>query len=520
MSEAPRRQEWWWLAYLLLLGLPFLLRLGAAPLFDVDEGAFAEASREMWVSGDLGHTTLNGADRFDKPVAVYWLQAAALALFGTHEWVVRLPSALCAWLLCVAVAQFGRSQWGALAGVWAAGLLATSAGWLLIGRASTADALLNLCLGLTAMDLCRHLQDGQRAPLRRAALWTGLGVLTKGPVALLIPGAAVFLWFLSTRRWTQARRTLGDGISWGVLVAVAAPWYLYAWGRHGQAFVDGFLVRHNLDRFSAAMEGHAGGVAYYALVLPLLWLPWSGLLLPVLIRWREQWAGCASRFLLLWASFVLLFFSLSGTKLPHYALYACVPLSLLMARQVVQAVPVLRAVIWSGLGLWIALLALLPWWVPQTCVHLNDPLYRALLCRAAAPNGHEIVAGLACLALLVAVLYPTRRFEGRALTAGAVTAVLCVAWIWPWVGDALQGPVRRAALASSQMPGAAVQWGVHWPSVAFYRGEVVPRREPQVGELAFAREDRLPPGRDLQVIYREGGVVLVRRLAAAGEVRP
>ena len=71
--------------------------LGAGPLFDVDEGAFAEASREMLASGDWGHTTLNGADRFDKPILVYWLQAAALALIGPHEWAARLPSALCAW---------------------------------------------------------------------------------------------------------------------------------------------------------------------------------------------------------------------------------------------------------------------------------------------------------------------------------------------------------------------------------------------------------------------------------------
>ncbi|MFM2118552.1 MAG: hypothetical protein RL722_20, partial [Pseudomonadota bacterium] len=88
------RQFWLWAAALLLV---CLLGLGRAPLFDVDEGAFSEASREMVTSGDWLHTTLNGNDRFDKPIGVYWLQASSLSLFGVNEFAVRLPSALCTW---------------------------------------------------------------------------------------------------------------------------------------------------------------------------------------------------------------------------------------------------------------------------------------------------------------------------------------------------------------------------------------------------------------------------------------
>ena len=202
---------------LLLLGVPFLLCLGTAPLFDVDEGAFAEASREMWASADFGHTTLNGVDRFDKPVAVYWVQALAIGLLGPGEWAVRLPSALCAWALCVAVAKFACTQWGRATGGWAAVLLASNLGLLVIGRASTADALLNLCLGLTALDLCRHLMTGSAWPLRRAALWVGIGVMTKGPVAVLIPGATLCLWWLSYRDGKKARQALGDLWSWAIV---------------------------------------------------------------------------------------------------------------------------------------------------------------------------------------------------------------------------------------------------------------------------------------------------------------
>ena len=103
-----------------------LVGLGQAPLFDVDEGAFAEASREMLNSGDWGHTTLNGADRFDKPILVYWLQAASLALFGVNEFAVRLPSALCALGSALALALYASPRWGRATATTAAVVLSTS----------------------------------------------------------------------------------------------------------------------------------------------------------------------------------------------------------------------------------------------------------------------------------------------------------------------------------------------------------------------------------------------------------
>ena len=96
-----------WAVALLLL---CCLGLGRAPLFDVDEGAFSEASREMVASGDWGHTTLNGSDRFDKPILVYWLQAGSAAVLGNSEFALRLPSALCTWAWALALALNARDR--------------------------------------------------------------------------------------------------------------------------------------------------------------------------------------------------------------------------------------------------------------------------------------------------------------------------------------------------------------------------------------------------------------------------
>ena len=218
---------------------------------------------------------------------------------------------------------------------------------LLIGRAATADALLNLWITLAALDLWRHVEarttgnpadstvpPAARRALRRAALFIGLGVLTKGPVALLVTAAPLLLWLACTgpQRWRLLRGLLGDPLAWGLFLLAWLPWYGYALQRHGWDFVEGFLLRHNLQRFDAPLEGHGGGIAYYLLVLPVLLLPWTALLPTLLRRLPQLWADSLSRWLLLWAGFVLVFFSLSGTKLPHYLLYGMPPLALLLGR--------------------------------------------------------------------------------------------------------------------------------------------------------------------------------------------
>jgi len=137
----------------------FLIGLDRSLLFDVDEGAFTEATREMLVSGDWGHTTLNGLDRFDKPIGVYWLQALSASIFGVNEFAFRLPSALSGWIASLALARFAFFQWGRRAAITAAIISATSLGPWAMARTATADALLGLFFVLIFLDLWRALSS-------------------------------------------------------------------------------------------------------------------------------------------------------------------------------------------------------------------------------------------------------------------------------------------------------------------------------------------------------------------------
>jgi len=522
-AESRRSNRFPWALGLALLLLA-IFQLGAAPLFDVDEGAFSEATREMLQSGDWGHTTLNGEDRFDKPILVYWLQAASVSLMGLNEFALRLPSALCAWGWALALFAFARPRLGERTAISAALMMATSLGVLAIGRAATADALLNFLLVMAVCDAWRWLETEQKAPLRRAFAWMGLGLLAKGPVAVLVPVAAAGVWLITAWDWRLALRRIAQAVSdvpaWLLLIGIAAPWYVYALNRHGQAFIDGFFVKHNLARYSSTMEQHGGNPFYYFGVLPLLLLPWTPLLVAVARRVVSHWRDPLGRFLLGWGAFVLLFFSLSGTKLPHYVLYGATPFVLLMAIELERCGQVMRWALAAGAMVLLALFVAPAWLLPSLVAHVRQPEYRALMLHAPSPLALMIAGTVATGVVIGLAAAPMRLREGLApsaapLLSACVIAMVLLGFGLPWWGALLQGPVRNAGLIARERPEVAVQWKLHKPSFAVYRGQPVPRRDPAPGELALVNVEHLrklpaEQANAYEVVFEERGVALIR----------
>lgn len=497
-----------WLPLLLPLVL-LLPNLGGAPLFDIDEGAFSEATREMLDKGDYLSTWLNGRPRFDKPILIYWLQALSVSLFGVVDWAFRVPSALAAVVWCWAVARFAREfaddDSGRMAGIVAL----TCLGVQLIGRAATADALLNMLLTLTLTDIWRFLAKGSPWAARRAFIWTALGILTKGPIAILVPGATVLLWCLVSQEWRRLGKALKDPLSWTLLVAIALPWYVAAYAIHGQAFIDGFFLKHNVQRFSGTLEGHGGSAFYYLAIVPLMLLPWLPWLGSALAGLRTSWREPLPRFLWLWSGFVIAFFSLSGTKLPHYALYGTTPLFVLLAlrrdaiRSAWAALPALAL---------LAACAAVPAIIAR--VPVKDAFYAAQLQRL-----DEVMAGFGTWPPVAALLLATAVVTGwraevwkRVAVAALLGNVVLSLWLVPLVGELLQGPVKRTGEAARPLARPIVQWQAHWPSFSVYAEAETPLREPLPGEIAVTRSDRLPDSTDYELLRREGGVALVRRI--------
>ena len=500
-----------WLAAA-LVATSFFWMLGAAPLFDVDEGAFSQATLEMFERGDFLSTYLNGEPRYDKPILVYWLQAAAVAALGPTEWAFRLPSALCGALWAWLTYLFARKHYGEERALFAAVLLATSLGVHVISRAATADALLNVLLAASMFAAWLHLSTGERRWLYATHAAIGLGVLAKGPVAILIPGATTFLFCILRRNTGTWLRAVFDWRALLLLVAIAAPWYAIILAKEGWPFVQGFVLKHNVGRFGGPLQGHGGSLLYYFPVVLVLSLPFTALIVPVALRLRELWRDELQAYLLLWFAFVFVFFSLSGTKLPHYVLYGYTGLALLMAAHGTG----MRSAFWALLPAlaFFAGLLLLPNLLAELMPGIRDPYYRQALA-AVLPSFDllyfayfGVVVALVVYAMLEHHTALPRKLALFGLLAVAGFSTLVV----PAAGE-IQAPIREAARLSREHGYDVVMWRLNAPSFSVYRGAPTPRREPRAGDVIVTRASRLsslPKGTTYDILFSRGGIVLAR----------
>jgi len=487
----------------------FFLALGKAPLFDVDEGAFSQATMEMFQRGDFLSTYLNGVPRYDKPILVYWLQAACVLVLGPSEWAFRLPSAICATLWCWLIFLFARNQYNTSAGLTAAACAATSVGVFIIGRAATADALLNLLIAAAMFSAWLYLQRGERKWLYGMFAAMALGVLAKGPVAVLVPGAVTLLFCLLRKTPKAWLRMVFDWRGIALFLLIAAPWYAVILYKEGWAFVEGFIMKHNVQRFGQPLQSHGGSLVYYLPVVLLVSLPHTGLFLRVLAKMRTLWRDDLQCYLLLWFAFVFVFFSLSGTKLPHYVLYGMSGMFVLIGLQATEgpsrwwlAVPV---------ALFFAFLLALPWALDTAAAKSPDAYYEMTLADAASRMGtaYSIYVAIAGVFLLWLIAMPRVEAAHKIAATGALCVAISAAFIVPAAG-AVQDPIKRAAEIARERNYDVVMWGINVPSFSVYYGRPAAIRTPRAGDVVITRSRRLGELPAYDTVYMRKGVALVR----------
>lgn len=337
-----RRRDVGVLAFLLLLSLVlFFSRLGSLSLFDADEPAFAEATREMLLSGDWITPHFNFEPRFDKPILFYWLMALAYKSFGIGEFAARVWSAMFATGLVLSIYLFGRQMLGPRGGLIAALAFAANIGTAILARAAVTDMTLVFFMTWTLFSFfSAYRARGGRTLgyLLVAYLTMALSVLTKGPIGLLIPLLVIGLFLVVRRKIGTALLSFRPLAGLGLFAVIALPWYILAMRENGWSFVQGFFVKHHLIRYLGVVSGNTGAFFYFLPVVLVGFFPWSGMLPRAFvdlwsIRTRLRGELTAREELLLfawlWFGVLFLFFSLSGTKLPSYIFPAFPALALL-----------------------------------------------------------------------------------------------------------------------------------------------------------------------------------------------
>jgi 4-amino-4-deoxy-L-arabinose transferase-like glycosyltransferase len=304
-----------------------------------------------------------------------------------------------------------------------------------------------------------------------------------------------------------------DPVGWAILLAVAMPWYVLEYGRRGDAFLAGFFLRHNVERFIAPLQGHGGSMLYYLPAVLVLLLPYSGLFLrtlPALRHPRRIRAAPLDCFLWSWFLFVFVFFSLAATKLPHYLLYGATPLIVLMARQ--------RAALRSNLLafapplLMLALVAALPTLLQRLAPGIRNAYVREALARPEVFGGAWRIGAAVLLAVVCALaLWHGASLWRRLAAAGLLCSLALGGLLLPALGELQQGPVKEAAQLARRAGWEVHSWRINVPSFSVYRGAVTPATPwPAAGQVVLTRSDALPALGPVALLYRKGGIVLAR----------
>jgi 4-amino-4-deoxy-L-arabinose transferase-like glycosyltransferase len=318
------RQDFFSIFVLLALCLTlFFFRIGARPLWDVDEGMHAATSKEMVLSGDWVITTFNGKPFYDKPAFHNWLVAISFVIFGFTEFAARLPAAIVGSACVFATYLLGRRMLNPLTGFCGAAILATSLEFIMLSRTIVHDISLAFFMTLA---LCFFYLGFTSLKNRTSCflllyIALGLAVLSKGPIGVLLPTLIIglFLIFKGELGFLKELK-----LGWGILIflVVTAPWYILIVLRDPE-YAAYFFIQKNLMAFFSKTSRHSEPFYFYLPILLLGFFPWSCLLPYAVVRhlrWPPKKMPDGILFILLWFGSILLFFSLSRSKLPTYIL--------------------------------------------------------------------------------------------------------------------------------------------------------------------------------------------------------
>jgi 4-amino-4-deoxy-L-arabinose transferase-like glycosyltransferase len=333
---------------IILLGVLFYLPfLGGVHLFDWDEINFAEAAREMIVSGDYFHVQIDYLPFWEKPPLFIWMQVLAMKLFGVNEFAARFPNAICGIVTLLFLFSIGKKLHGRSFGwIWVLTYLGSILPHLYF-RSGIIDPWFNLLifssLYYLVLIFSNQGNSGQvksffnkNKELFFGGVLLGLAVLTKGPAAILLVGLTGFVYWVSVK--FKMYFTISQLFIYGFsAILVTALWFGVEWMMNGSWFIKEFTT-YQIRLFSTPDAGHGGFPGYHFIVLLLGCFPASIFAIPAL--WKspllldgdsQKWQIDFRKWMLILFWVVLILFSIVQSKIVHYSSLCYFPLTYLSA---------------------------------------------------------------------------------------------------------------------------------------------------------------------------------------------
>ena len=316
----------------------FFFGLASFGLVGADEPRYAQVAREMLARRDWITPTLGGKPWLEKPPLYYWQAMVAYSIFGVSDWAARLPSAVDATLMVVAVYLFlkwfrpGFQLDGAL-------MTASAAGVVGFARAASTDMPLAAMFTIALLAWYAWHESAAKAYLALFYACLALGALAKGPVAPFLAAMIIVIFAAAKNDFGSIWRTLWvPGVV--LFLVVALPWHIAVQIKNPD-FFRVFVLQHNLARFGTNLYHHPEPFWYYLPVVLLGLIPWAVFVVAALVEtirvWlteRQEMLGsedALNALLVIWLAVPVVFFSFSQSKLPGYIVPALPAGTLLLA---------------------------------------------------------------------------------------------------------------------------------------------------------------------------------------------
>jgi len=335
----------------------FILGLGTTGLVDETPPLFAAAARAMSESGDWLTPKVNGIFRFDKPPLIYWLMGFFYSLpkneiwdsFGTLS--ARLPSALGSLFLMLMIGdtlfcwpQKGDRQ--LLTPIVASLGFALSPLIIIWSRTAVSDALLTGTFGISMLLFWRRMASENNDQCISAWVFLGLAILTKGPVAFVLAALTITSFLFSQKDWKNLLCKINPKKGFLITMLISVPWYILELIKEGKPFWDNFFGYHNFQRYTSVVNNHAEPFWFFLYIMILASLPFTPFLYHGIFEAFKDFLKSSKEscnvtktlytFSLCWLTSVLIFFSISATKLPSYWLPAIPAAAILLSNSFIN----------------------------------------------------------------------------------------------------------------------------------------------------------------------------------------
>lgn len=491
-----------------------LLPIGNVPLFDLDEGAFSEATREMLLNKNFLTTYLNGELRFDKPILIYWFQALSVSIFGLNEFALRIPSVIFSLLWLSAIYLFTNRYFNEKTALYTSIIFLSSLQINIITKAATADALLNMFIVLSMFSFYNYFKTKNINYLYYTFTFIGFGVLTKGPIAILVPLACTLIFLLIKKEFLFWIKSVFNIKGLLIFLVIALPWYILEYLDQGQLFIDGFFLKHNLSRFNSTFEGHSGTYFYFIPVLVFGLLPFSTLVIKTLTKIKTYLNNDINLFLFIWFIFVFIFFSFSNTKLPHYIIYGYTPLFILMGivfnEYLKQENKKVFLVLFLPLLFFLTIFLFLPNLLQM--IPIKDKFVNSIEDEIIEVLDIYFQVKLCILIILTLFIYKIKliKLENKFLLISFIFVISVNYIIVPVVGKIQQEPIKNIALYAKENKLKINMYKMNNPSFNLYSQSLVKKGAPKKGEYILTKKIYLKDFNKYTTIKEEIGIVLIK----------